>query len=62
MAFKRYLVFAGYSYYPEGGMGDFVESFDDMGKAIDRANKEAEDYDCWGHVWDSEEMKEVVSI
>lgn len=25
---KRYLVFAGYDYYPEGGWGDFQGSFD----------------------------------
>lgn len=30
---KRYLVFAGYEYYPRGGWGDFVGSFDDLDEA-----------------------------
>lgn len=27
---KRYLTFGGSNYYPCGGMGDFIESFDNL--------------------------------
>jgi len=32
---KRYLVFAGADYYPSGGWGDFIDSFDDIETARD---------------------------
>jgi len=31
---KRYLVFAYYTYYPEGGTKDLVGSYDELGEAL----------------------------
>ena len=46
---KRYLVFAGADYYPSGGWGDFIDSFDD----IDEARAAAPDCD-WQEVVDKD--------
>lgn len=44
---KRYLVFAGPVYYPLGGMDDFVEDYDFIDPALDRA-KEEKNRDTYG--------------
>lgn len=31
---KQYLIFASHTYYPDGGWGDFKNSFDDEKEAI----------------------------
>lgn len=50
---KRYLVFAGDVYYPEGGWKDFQGSYDTREEAfLNCPNKES--WDGWGHVVDSE--------
>jgi len=57
---KRYLLFAGFDRYPEGGWGDFIDSFDSCEEAM--AEGIAQDDDLgdkyrryeWYHVIDSE--------
>lgn len=45
---KRYLVFLFDSYYPDGGWGDFADSFDDLNESIsfarDRRKPSSGDY------------------
>jgi hypothetical protein len=47
---KRYLLFAGYQYYPRGGWTDFIDSFDTKEEAF----AETARYD-WCHVVDTQE-------
>lgn len=47
---KRYLLFAGESYYPFGGWEDFRDSFDSITEATEAAGKLGSD---WWHVVDS---------
>ncbi len=53
---KRYLLFAGDSYYPEGGWFDFKGDFDTVVDAI--KSIALRDYD-WYHVVDSTTQKRV---
>lgn len=55
---KRYLVFCGDVYYPNGGMNDFRGGFDDEDNAITKC-KELSDADSWAHVWDCDTMRIV---
>lgn len=62
---KNYLVFLGEHYYPNGGMEDFIEGFDNL----DEAKQHIEDYinmrincglnnrktDFWFHVYSIED-------
>lgn len=51
---KRYLVLAGYHYYPSGGWGDFVDSFETIDEAEAHAKKEAPRRERhWWHIVDS---------
>lgn len=59
---KRYILFAGDEFYPNGGMGDFVEDFDNKSNALDlieRLKKDFGDWFDWFHVYDTEKMKMV---
>lgn len=72
---KRYYAFIGMDYYPDGGMGDFLDDFDnidDAKKAItEESEKEFNNYESkqsqidyfweynWAHIWDSQERKEI---
>ena len=62
---KRYLLFAGYKYYPSGGWEDFIESFDDIQIAILRGQKLLLMEDCtekdWWRVVDSIRGENVAS-
>lgn len=52
---KRFIVLAGWYYYPGGGMGDFISSHDTLDEAKDGLNKYKRDesiMDTWGHVYD----------
>ena len=50
---KKFLLFVGDAYYPEGGWNDFVDSFDSVEEA-----KEKIPEDCdWWHVINSEGKK-----
>lgn len=53
---KRYMVFAGSVYYPDGGAHDFFDSFDTEGEANDKALglSSEESWGAWGHVFDCE--------
>ena len=53
---KRYLLFAGYDYYPSGGMDDFKNDFDTIDEAIQYAKANKDD---WQHIYDQQERKEV---
>lgn len=69
---KRYLVFIGYVYYPNGGMRDFKGDFDTLENSIifiEKSVDENKDYETvetqwkytWAHVWDTENQSEVWS-
>lgn len=61
---KRYLVFIGDCYYPDGGMDDFEGDFDTLEEAKDfiteKANKENFSWKItWAHIWDTETKSQV---
>lgn len=51
--FKRYLLFAGATYYPSGGWDDFVGSFDTTEQAKDALLAKGFDYYDWAHIVDA---------
>jgi len=65
---KRYLVFYGELYYPNGGMRDFIGDFDNLTDAIVHLNthhneySEGHDVQIWGNVYDSIDRKLVYII
>ncbi len=66
---KRFLVFAGDAYYPEGGMYDFQEDFDTLEEARSFEEKIKEKFKLlwkdswknfkWSAIWDSETRTHV---
>ena len=54
MKLKRYIVFAGESLCPEGGISDYTADFDSMGDALDCMHQLGSD---WAHVFDTEKGK-----
>jgi hypothetical protein len=52
---KRYWLFGGNSYYPNGGMGDFRGSYDSREKAIEAGKAIKVSHSNWYHVFDSQE-------
>ena len=48
---KRYLLFAGEQYYPDGGWHDFIGSYETVQQAQGKAR--ADGYDWW-HIVDTE--------
>jgi hypothetical protein len=66
---KRFLVFAGDAYYPEGGMNDFQEDFDTLEEARSFESKIIEKFKSmwkdswknfkWTEIWDSETRTHV---
>ena len=55
---KRYLVFAGFQYYPVGGMKDFAGDFDDLDEAVALMIAKMKEYGmAWGQVWDNQERE-----
>ena len=52
---KRYWLFGGNSYYPNGGMGDFRGSFDSREEAIEAGKAIKVSHSNWYHVFDSQE-------
>ena len=59
---KRYLVFGGDVYYPEGGFSDFVGEYDVEEDAIEKAKTIGEDKYQWANVYDTKARKELMSI
>lgn len=68
--FKRYLLFYGDIYYPQGGMDDYKNSFDSLEEAVifvDTYINENKIYDTvqeeweyrWAHVYDITTMNKV---
>lgn len=56
---KRYLLFAGEHYYPEGGWADFHQDFDSLREAEDKAATFGHGIDWW-HIVDSQTKDRVV--
>ena len=61
---KKYLLFAGHSYYPEGGFNDFRKSFDSVEYAkkwfgLNHKKISISYIDHWGHVVDRDNLKIV---
>jgi len=57
---KRYLVFGGSQYYPDGGWDDFKESFNNKEAAILHARECEGEWDySWSQVIDTETGKEL---
>lgn len=56
---KRYSLFYGSRYYPNGGMGDFKLSDDDVNVVIKKIWEEDPDFE-WLHIFDNENMITVL--
>lgn len=56
---KRYLVFCGFLYYPNGGMEDFSDDFDSLEEAMAHA-KEKEAEKDWAYVYDQEKKELII--
>ena len=62
---KRYLTFYGSTYYPSGGMRDFIGDFDTKKEAVDlieTTNIKEDEGDFvfkWANIWDSKDRVEV---
>ena len=54
---KRYWLFAGIFYYPEGGMEDLVKVSDDEDELKKEVNDNWSDKYNWYHIYDSKEQK-----
>jgi hypothetical protein len=57
---KRYLLFAGSTYYPDGGAEDFVGDFDSIERSEFKAFEHDKNTDRrldWWHVFDTQEKK-----
>ena len=51
---KRFILFAGDDYYPQGGWGDFRGFFDTIEECLKELIKTPIKYD-WAHVYDTAE-------
>ena len=67
---KQYFAFYGNTYYPNGGMEDFVGDYDTKDEAIEaikeshlknRLDDEYWEY-AWGHIWDSKDRIIVYTV
>ena len=59
------MLFVYADYYPQGGMNDFINSFDDLGKAVFEGKKELESYTrscASADIYDLTECKNVKSM
>jgi hypothetical protein len=58
---KRFLVFCCDTYYPSGGMDDFIGDFDTIKDATDALNDAYDkiSYSGFGHVWDSDSRYKI---
>lgn len=59
---KRYLVFIGAVYYPSGGFDDFAGDYDKEDDAKEKAKTIGDDKFMWATIYDTKEMKEIMSI
>lgn len=58
---KRYLLFAGSVYYPDGGWDDFKDSFDTREQAIEECNQWKGRYG-WAHVIDAQTGEKLAEV
>lgn len=56
---KRYLVFSGLTYYPDGGWSDFDSDHDTLEEA-NEARKDKHSKFGWSEVVDTESMRSVI--
>lgn len=56
---KRYLLFAGATFYPSGGFADFAGDFDTVEEALLKVAGDRGEYFDWHHVVDTETWKYV---
>jgi hypothetical protein len=61
---KRYLVFIGLRYYPEGGGADFAFATDDLQYAVTKAqeNITGSIADMWANVFDAKKCEIVIGF
>lgn len=60
MALKRYLLFAGETYYPSGGWMDFIRSFDSKKDAVILARQLKSEGDIdWFHIIDTQKPIDI---
>ena len=62
---KRYMLFAGDQYYPNGGMRDYQGSYDTVDEArleVDKRRDEGGQRFYWFHVYDIFEGHTVVDV
>lgn len=57
---KRYMVFAGDTYYPSGGFKDFQCDFDVLENAVSFAKEKLGDNDGWAHIIDTADSSSVL--
>ena len=50
---KRFLLFAGESYYPQGGLDDLLGSYDTLADAVQALNDRPDGSDEWAEVLDT---------
>ena len=58
---KRYWLFGGDAYYPNGGMNDFVGSFDEIEQAEECVKSEEYEFD-WHHIFDTQTGEKTESL
>jgi viroplasmin and RNaseH domain-containing protein len=58
---NRFLLFAGYDYYPAGGWGDFKGSFDSKEEAEEFLSQSEENYD-WDQIIDTADPSNFPSV
>lgn len=60
---RRFKLFSGDDYYPQGGAGDFRGSFPTVSAAMDSFDpKTGANYDKWAHVFDTESDTIVAEV
>ncbi len=57
---KRFLVFAGETYYPSGGFQDFISAHDELSQAQETRLKSHSIYG-WSHIVDLQSLKIIES-
>lgn len=59
--YKRFIVFAGYLYYPEGGLEDVLFTSDNISETIEWIHDYIEDNDelIWYNILDTSLLQEV---
>ena len=56
---KRYLVFGGSAYYPDGGWDDFLLDTSNLEEATNKVDEYCKNSSTWAHVADSKVKKKV---